>query len=228
MAARHRRCSASARPRCTSRLAGDDAGVRARARSPCCASDRSCRACGRRCARRSARCAATAAGCRRRRRTSWPTSCSTDGDVLLRAFDAPAHPQARRPTASGSTATCTSARRSGPATTSCSSTSRASPGDRSASARSSARPLNDVAGIVRSLDYAGRVALATSAERGRTRRGPRPSRSSSGGGRGPTAHDRRVLGHVPVDAARPAPGRRPPSCPSTPPTSRCCSTPTSS
>ena len=29
-------------------------------------------------------------------------------------------------------------------------------------------PLNDVAGIVRSLDYAGRVALATSRDRGRT------------------------------------------------------------
>ena len=75
--------------------------------------------------------------------------------------------------ASGSTATSTSARRCGPATTSCSSTSRASPAGRSASARSSARRSTDVAGILRSLDYAGRVALATSAERGRTGRGRR-------------------------------------------------------
>ncbi len=32
-------------------------------------------------------------------------------------------------------------------------------------------PLTDVAGIVRSLDYAGRVALATSIERGRVGEG---------------------------------------------------------
>ena len=47
-------------------------------------------------------------------------------------------------------------------------------------------PLTDVAGIVRSLDYAGRVALATSRERGRTGDGPGRASSSSGGGCGPT------------------------------------------
>ena len=45
-------------------------------------------------------------------------------------------------------------------------------------------PLTDVAGILRSLDYAGRVALATSAERGRTGRADvTPSSSGDGPGR---------------------------------------------
>ena len=67
---------------------------------------------------------------------------------------------------SGSTATSTSARRCGPGATSSSSTSRASPVAPSVSARSSARRWPTSPGMLRSFDYAGRVALATSAGRG--------------------------------------------------------------
>ena len=98
--------------------------------------------------RRPPRCSTTATGCSDR-----STPCARASST---------------PPASGCTATCTSARRCGRATTSCSSTSRASR-DGSIGERSIKRsPFTDVAGIIRSLDYAGRVALATSAERGRT------------------------------------------------------------
>ena len=72
------------------------------------------------------------------------------------------------PNGSGSTAICTSARSSGPGPTWCSSTSRVSRPTCSMAQRTIKRsPLADVAGLVRSFDYAGRMALQRAIERGR-------------------------------------------------------------
>ena len=135
-------------------------------RSRCCGSARSSRACGPRCARRSGWCAATG-----------PTIADEaeplagrlldDGDQLLGSFDAlrTRKLDAARTRVHGDL-------HLGQALWTGHDVVfidfEGEPG-RSIGERSIKRsPFTDVAGIVRSLDYAGRVALATSRERGRT------------------------------------------------------------
>ena len=155
-------------------------------------------------------------GPRRRAARATATACSGRSTCCARASSTPP--------ASASTATCTSVRRCGPATTSCSSTSRASPG-RPIGERSIKRsPLTDVAGIVRSLDYAGRVALATSIERGRVGEAQQAAPGAVAAGVD-GADDRAVRRQLPGDADGRRRGRRARAAP-TPPTPRCCSTPT--
>ena len=180
-----------------------------------------------RCARRSARVRRNRAGAQRRRRAAGgpaaratATSCSARSTPCARASSTPP--------ASGSTATSTSARRCGPAATSCSSTSRASRAARSASGRSSARRSPTSPGCVRSLDYAGRVALATSRRaRPHRRRRRRAARALAAGVRRrrmqdrywSTLHRRRCApadGAGPADQPDPGRPRRRPAAPRRP------------